>query len=74
MNVRNMKTNDSKEKKFRQLSDEDLKQVTGGLNLEEEQCYPKTSFEGGVCPSSYADKGDKCCHGGKMQAVIAGCE
>ena len=25
-----MKTNDSKEKKFRQLSDEELKNVTGG--------------------------------------------
>ena len=31
MNVPNMKTNDSKEKQFRQLSDEELEKVTGGI-------------------------------------------
>ena len=30
MNVPNMKTNDSKEKQFRQLSDEELEKVNGG--------------------------------------------
>ena len=29
-----MKTNDSKEKKFRELSDEELKQVTGGASID----------------------------------------
>ena len=51
-------------KQFTELSDEELKKVTGGFNLEEEKCYPKTSIEGGVCPSIFADKGDKCCTGG----------
>ena len=55
-----MKSQEPQEKKFRQLSDEELEQVTGGINPEE-QCYPKTSF--GVCPSLFADKGDKCCFG-----------
>ena len=56
-------------KQFTELSDEDLKQVTGGKNPGEEQCYPKTSF--GVCPSLFADKGDKCCYGGdSMQYAI----
>ena len=31
MNVPNMKTSDAKEKKFRQLSDQELKQVNGGF-------------------------------------------
>ena len=35
MNVPNMKTSDAKEKKFRELSDEELEKVTGGFNLEE---------------------------------------
>ena len=65
-----MKSQEPQEKKFRELSDEELKQVTGGLNPGEEQCYPKTSFEGGVCPSSFADNGDKCCFGGRVQYSI----
>ena len=66
-----MKSQEPQEKKFRQLSDEELKKVTGGLNPEEERCHPKTSFEGGVCPSSFADKGDKCCFGGRVQYGFA---
>ena len=54
----------TEKKQFRELSDDELEKVTGGFNLEEEQCHPKTSYEGGVCPSSYADKGDECCYGG----------
>ena len=50
-------------KQFTELSDEELKQVTGGRGFEP-KCYPKTSYEGGVCPSSYADKGDECYYGG----------
>ena len=67
-----MKTTDNNQKKqLTELSDEDLKQVTGGFNPEEEKCYPKTSFEGGACPSIFADKGDKCCYGGdSMQYAI----
>lgn len=56
-------------KQLTELSDENLKQVTGGLNLEEERCYPKTSFEGGACPSYFADKGDKCCIGGMRRTA-----
>ena len=59
-----MDTNENKQ--LTELTEEELKKVTGGFNLEEEKCYPKTSFEGGVCPSSFADNGDKCCHGGGL--------
>ena len=58
-------------KQLTELSDEELKKVTGGLNREEERCYPKTSFEGGACPSSFADNGDKCCTGGRVQYGFA---
>lgn len=68
-----MKTTDyNQNKQLTELTEEELKKVTGGFNLEEEKCYPKTSFEGGVCTSSFADKGDKCCIGGGLpQYVIA---
>ena len=59
-----MKTKQNKQ--LTELSDEELEKVTGGFNPEEEKCSPKTSFEGGACPSSFADKGDKCCTGGGL--------
>ena len=65
----------AKEKQqFRELSDEELKQVTGGSSVQE-KCSPKASF-GGTCPATYTDKGGECCYGllvgaGAVLGVVA---
>ena len=61
-----MKKQDVQENKFRELSDEELKEVTGGTLLQE-KCTPKASL-GGVCPATYTDKGDECCKRGFVGA------
>ena len=59
-----MKKQDVQKKQFRQLSDEELKQVTGGMTggaeLAQEWCYYKTQL-GGVCPTGFTEQGEKCC-------------
>ena len=48
-------------KQFRELSDEELESVTGGLGIERRNCLPKSSFEGCLCPSQYREHGNDCC-------------
>ena len=64
-----MKNQDVQENKFRELSDEELKQVTGGSSVQE-KCSPKASF-GGTCPATYTDKGGECCKRGLGREIIS---
>ncbi len=63
-----MKKQDVQENKFRELSDEELKQVTGGSSVQE-KCSPKASF-GGTCPAGHTDKGDECCKRGLEREIV----
>ena len=54
-----MNTDNNQNKQLTELSDEELKQVTGGTSSTE-TCRSKTSF-GGKCPVGYIEKGDECC-------------
>ena len=79
-----MKTNDSKDKKFRQLSDEELEKVTGGTRLgiadpSQGICVDKAKLPGGKCGSLYSiEKGDQCCMEGigaeEVERIFAGAE
>ena len=55
MNVPNMKTSDAKEKKFRQLSDEELEKVTGGAR-------GLTGIQNNVFPEECKDPEYRCSH------------
>ena len=67
---------DSQEKKFRQLSDEELEKVTGGTGLgiadpSQERCFDKAKLPGGKCGLLYSiEKGDQCC----MEGIGTGAE
>ena len=72
-----MKTTDYKQnKQLTELSDEELKQVTGGTGLgiadpSQERCFDKANLPGGKCGSLYSiEKGDQCC----MEEIGAGIE
>ena len=62
-----MKSQEPQEKKFRQLSDEELEKVTGGTGLgiagpSQERCVDKAKLPGGKCGPLYSiEKGDQCC-------------
>ena len=61
-----MKTKDAKEKKFRQLSDEELENVNGGINAAlffvngVQSGDLAAGIGGGTCPDSEKDKFGKC--------------
>ena len=62
-----MKSQEPQEKKFRQLSDEELEKVNGGTGLgiadpSQGICVDKAQLPGGKCGSRYSiEKGDQCC-------------
>ena len=55
-----MKLQESQEKKFRQLSDEELKQVTGGSSVGME-CKPKPAGKSCAEVGWPTVDGDQCC-------------
>ena len=73
-----MKSQEPQEKKFRQLSDQELEKVTGGTGLgiadpSQERCFDKANLPGGKCGSLYSiEKGDQCCMEGRGIGIGAG--